>query len=327
MKTLLFLAVGLLFFCPPVACCAERPEYLDSFDPAKGFKPAQRDLTEVFLQIAGSLEAYGSPEPYIRHVAKEHSRIEALYRQKFGKPPRSFRPDYMTDAYIDRLSANWNLLSPKIGLEPFAKEFGHTMRDAIKGTRGTGTLIVDIFNRHQDRVFREFTGKSKASSDFESLRLDLVRQLELDKVSVDDGRYELPRRDAIRCAIIIHGRTIKLFATLDRGLKPAAADTVKVVLKSVIMDTGTMAQSELEVGIAEWALKTQSGSELAAYDASSEPGLNDAERKVFASFLSKDRFSKSDFAILDKFYSTAYDKLSERGKDEMSKRTWGGTRR
>src|SRR5579862_1089149 len=130
-----------------------RPEYLQSFDPAKGFKPAQRDLTEVFLQLAGSLEAYGSPEPYLRHVAAEHKRIEGLYQQKFGKVPKSFRPDYMTDEYIDHLCANWQLLSPKLGLEPYAREFGNDMREAIKGTRGTGTIIVDIFNQHQARVF------------------------------------------------------------------------------------------------------------------------------------------------------------------------------
>src|SRR5579862_5578741 len=81
-----------------------RPEYLQSFDPAKGFKPAQRDLTEIFLQLAGSLEYYGSPEPYLRHVASEHKRIEALYRQKFGKNPTSFRPAYVDDAYIDGLA-------------------------------------------------------------------------------------------------------------------------------------------------------------------------------------------------------------------------------
>src|ERR1700710_154064 len=91
-------------YCALVAfhvMATEPPEYLASFDPAKGFKPAQRDLTEIFLQIAGSLEANGSPEGYLRHVASEHTRIEALYREKFGKAPRSFRPGYMTDTYID----------------------------------------------------------------------------------------------------------------------------------------------------------------------------------------------------------------------------------
>src|ERR1700690_1023998 len=82
---------------------AEKPESLASFDPAKGLKPAQRDLTEIFLQLAGSLEFYGSPEAYLRHIAKEHTRIESLYSQKFGKYPNSVRPDYLTNQYIDAL--------------------------------------------------------------------------------------------------------------------------------------------------------------------------------------------------------------------------------
>ena len=47
---------------------AEPPVHSASFDPVKGFKPAQSDLTEVFLQIADSLEFYGGPEPYLRHM-------------------------------------------------------------------------------------------------------------------------------------------------------------------------------------------------------------------------------------------------------------------
>ena len=47
----------------PGAKAADKPQYLASFDPTKGFKPAHSDLTEVVLQIAGSLKAYGSPEP------------------------------------------------------------------------------------------------------------------------------------------------------------------------------------------------------------------------------------------------------------------------
>ena len=252
-------AVCLAIVCStPIAGWGAEPEYLDSFNPAKGFKPAQRDLTEIFLQLAGSLEEYGSPVPYLRHVTQEHARIEALYRRKFGTEPKSYRPAYMTDAYIDRLSANWNLLSPKIGLEPYAKEVGHMMRDAIKGTRGTGTIIVEIFNRHQERVFDAMTGKGAHGADFESLRTELISRLELDKKIVDEGGYEVARRDAVRCAIIIHGLTMKLFKRLDDGLKPADAERVKTAITSIIVDVGEMAQSELQAGLAEWAFKKQS---------------------------------------------------------------------
>jgi hypothetical protein len=234
---------------------AEKPEYVTSFDPAKGFKPAQTDLTEIYLQIAGSLEYYGSAEPYLWHVVKEHARIEALYLQKTGRAPKTYRPDYMTDAYIDRLSSNWKSLSPALGLESFAKGIGNTMRDAIKGTRGTGTIIVQIFNRHQKSVFDSMAGKGTGTADFEVLRAELTRQLELDKESVDEERYEISRRDAVSFALGIQGRTLKLFKRVDAGLKPADAERIKTVLTSIFMDVGEMADSELKAGIAEWSFE------------------------------------------------------------------------
>ena len=233
---------------------AEKPEYLASFDPAKGFKPAQRDLTEVFLQIAGSLEYSGSPVPYLRHVQQEDARVAVLYQQKYGHPPKTFHPAYMTDEYLDRFASNWDALSSKLGLESYAREFGNTMRDAILGTRGSGTIIVEIFNEHQARVFNAMAGKSSKGADFESLRLQLVKRLELNKSIVDEGKYEVPRRDAVRSAIIMHGITMKLFKRLDDGLSPADAEKVKTVITSMIMDAGEMAEAELRAGIAEWAI-------------------------------------------------------------------------
>jgi len=258
MKLHAALTCALAIICSPFSSSASDAEYLQSFDPAKGFKPAQRDLTEVFLQLAGSLESYGSPIPYVKHVAAENRRVEEIYRAKNKKTPPTFRPAHMTDEYINRTAANWDLLSPKIGLEPFAKEFGHMMRDAIKGTRGTGTILVDIFNEHQSAVFSGFTGKSSDHAGFEALKTELVKQLELEKSSIEEGRYEVARRDAVRCAIIIREITTKLFVKLDKGLQPAAAESVKAVLRGVIMETGMMAQSELEIGIAEWAMSEAS---------------------------------------------------------------------
>ena len=194
----------------------------------------------------------------MRHVAAEHARIETLYRQKFGKAPKSYRPAYLDDAYIDSLAKNWNFLSPKLGLDPFAKEVGNDMREAIKGTRGTGTIIVDILNRHQTRVFDQIAGKGGQGADFESLRAELFTRLELNKASVSEGRYEVAQRDAVSYGIIIHGVTMKLFAKLDQSLKPADADRIKTFLTSVFMDVGEMAQSELQAGISEWALAKRS---------------------------------------------------------------------
>lgn len=256
MKTVV--SIVFAFLLRVFATGADRPDFLDSFDSAKGFKPAQDNLTQIFLQIAGSLEQHGSPEPYLRHMAKEHGRIEALYLRKNGTAPKSYRPAYMTDEYLNRLSANWNLLSPKLGLEPYAKDVGHMMRNAIKGTRGTGTIAIDIFNEHQSRVFDRMAGKTKLPADFETLKSQLVSRLELNNTKVDDWKFELPRRDAVTFALGIHGVTMKLFKRLDDGLKPADAERVKAALTSVFMDVGRTAQSELEVALAEWALTKSS---------------------------------------------------------------------
>ena len=61
-------------------------------------------------------------------------------------------------------------------------------------------------------------------------------------------------RDAVRSAIVIHGITMNLFKRLDQNLKSADAERVKTTLTSIFMDVGQMAQSELETGIAEWAI-------------------------------------------------------------------------
>lgn len=254
MKTpaVLALVFALLF---TVVRGAETSEYLQSFATSKGFKPAQRDLTEIYLQIAGSLEAYGSPEPYLRHVAKEHSRIEALYRARFGKNPRSLRPTYLTDAYINQLAENWKYLSPALGLEPFAKEVGHGMRNAIKGTRGSGTILVRIFNEHQSRVFDRLAAKSSTASDFEALRQLLIKELHLNSPTVDEERFEIARRDAISFALGIQGMNAKIFDRIDSALPPADAVSVKKAITSVFMDVGRAAESELMAGIAEWGLE------------------------------------------------------------------------
>ena len=108
----------------PTTSAADKPEYFASFDPAKGFKPAQTDLTEVFLQIAGSLECYGSPEPYLRHMKAEHARIETKYHQRFGRESRAYWPAYMTDEYFEQFAANWKMMAPKLGLEVLTKHTG-----------------------------------------------------------------------------------------------------------------------------------------------------------------------------------------------------------
>jgi hypothetical protein len=48
---------------------------------------------------------------------------------------------------------------------------------------------------------------------------------------------------------------MKLFGRIDRALKPADAEAVKAALTSVFTDMGELAQSELQVGLTEWAMQ------------------------------------------------------------------------
>ncbi|MCB1202875.1 MAG: hypothetical protein KDN18_01345 [Verrucomicrobiae bacterium] len=66
---------------------------------------------------------------------------------------------------------------------------------------------------------------------------------------------------------------------------------------------------------------------VAVLIAQREAALNLEERRQFAEFLDKDHFTKADFSSLEKFYLSAWERLSEHGKAEMSHRVWEGVRR
>lgn len=58
-----------------------------------------------------------------------------------------------------------------------------------------------------------------------------------------------------------------------------------------------------------------------------ETALTAAERAQYTEFLGKEAFTKADFGKLEDFYRSAWDRLSEDGKAEMSQRIWEGVRR
>lgn len=58
-----------------------------------------------------------------------------------------------------------------------------------------------------------------------------------------------------------------------------------------------------------------------------ETALNQRERGQYAQFLSREFFTKNDFGTLEDFYTSAWDRLSEGGKAQMSHRVWEGVRR
>jgi len=145
------------------------------FDPDVGFKPAQTNLTEIFLQIAGSLEHYGHPGPYMRHIKNEHRRVEKKFEAKFGSPLPSYCPSYMTDEYLDSLIENWDNLSPRLNLAELARKSGRNIRLAIKGDNEKGTAAILMLNRHQSLTYEDMTDGNKRSIGFDHLRSELVR--------------------------------------------------------------------------------------------------------------------------------------------------------
>lgn len=120
-------------FAPLIAAAAEPKAIASDFDPQKGFKPAQRSLQPIFLQMGGSFEAYGTPANYLRHVNAEAKRVEAAWLKAKGKPAK-FRPEYFTDQYVEKLITGWNQMAPVLALESFTRNSGRQMRYAIMGT-------------------------------------------------------------------------------------------------------------------------------------------------------------------------------------------------
>jgi hypothetical protein len=61
--------------------------------------------------------------------------------------------------------------------------------------------------------------------------------------------------------------------------------------------------------------------------AEKEKALSAPERETFGNFLKEQFFTKKDFGRLEDFYAHSWERLSESGKDELSKRVWEGIRR
>lgn len=162
---------------PPSPVTAQVPAPASSYNPTAGFKPAQPSLTQVFLQIAGSLEATGSPEGYIRHMQQEHARISKKFAAATGQSHVSRMPAHMTPEYLDRLISNWKVLSPKLGLDALAMEAGRCTRKAIRGTTGKGTVVIKIFNEHQAIVANAIEKGIWEGADYEHLQSRLEAEL------------------------------------------------------------------------------------------------------------------------------------------------------
>lgn len=174
---------------------AEQSPYAAYYNPTSGFKPAQRDFTKIFMQLAGSLEHHGSPEPYIRHMMAEHDRIERKYKAATGKEA-SVRPKYLTAQFVENLITTWNKITPGLKLDTLSKDAGRNMRLAIMGT---WNLSAQELVAHEGKLsteeaaaYRKLLDKSFFAKGDMKL-LDAFYKGSYDKLS-DLGKSNLSRR-------------------------------------------------------------------------------------------------------------------------------------
>ena len=80
----------------------------------------------------------------------------------------------------------------------------------------------------------------------------------------------------------------------------------------------------IEEAKVERAAEAQAQATAAAVLTAKETKLSADERAAYRGFLEESYFTKKDFGRLDEFYTHGYDRLSEGGKDQMSKRFWEG---
>lgn len=85
-------------------------------------------------------------------------------------------------------------------------------------------------------------------------------------------------------------------------------------------------EKKIKDGHAELASQAQADVVIASL-AQKESALSRSEKETYSGFLSKEFFTKKDFGNLEHFYSHTWDRLSEGGKDQMSRRIWEGVRR
>lgn len=189
-----YLAVVLpLLVASPCNCVAE-PAYAPYFNPDDGFKPVQPSLAKAFLKLAGSLEHFGTPEKYIRHVLAEHERIDAAHHAKGGKG--SSRPAYLTDEYADNLIASWNKMATPLKLENFCRQAGKNMRYAILGTKNMTVselvLLETKLNENETATYRDLLGKQYfKKADFKAM--EAFYETAYDKLT-ETGQTQISRR-------------------------------------------------------------------------------------------------------------------------------------
>lgn len=118
-------------------------------------------------------------------------------------------------------------------------------------------------------------------------------------------------------------------ARIDRLIAGSTASSATTSALVAVSEHARARMDALEdkARVQEEERQQRESSNLAASMAAKEEGLNKQEREQYRQFLEKDHFTKGDFVALEGFYSSAWDRLSENGKDQMSQRVWGGVKR
>lgn len=126
----------------------------------------------------------------------------------------------------------------------------------------------------------------------------------------------------------------RILLDIERGMPVSAEsrDATAGVTPAVFAEWAKHRVEALEnegaVGAAhERKEKEQYQSVTVAYAVLREHNLTAAEKESFGSFLHKEFFTRADFGDLNQFYGSAWDRLCEEGKAEMSYRVWEGIRR
>ena len=109
------------------------------------------------------------------------------------------------------------------------------------------------------------------------------------------------------------------------GSTPASRGLLEIFLQNA---KGRVAVLDKKIKETEIQKENQARDMAAlASEAQKETALSEREKETYSGFLKLDFFTKKDFDRLEQFYAHTWDRLSDSGKDEMSKRVWEGIRR
>lgn len=120
---------------------------------------------------------------------------------------------------------------------------------------------------------------------------------------------------------------LKAIADVETAMLTSSPGTRYVLVNTLENAKKRIAALEKKIEEAKVEHTAEVQAQAAAALAAKETKLSAEERETYRGFLEEPYFTKKDFGKLDEFYIRSYDRLSEDGKEEMSKRLHEGLRR